>query len=141
MDAIENASNLYIWENVSKYDIRFRRHMAKYPHRKWSDRYTKAYEESMTDPIAVRALMNLVRKQTNYSGQRKPNNNACWRFNKHGKCDLGSSCSMDHKCSFCGKFGHYKLICHKFKQQSNETDQGKKNNEGKSRDRKNLKNA
>lgn len=134
MDAIENAASLYIWDNVSKYDIRFRRHMEKYRHRNWADRYTKAYEESMTDPIAVKVLLNSVKKQSNYSGSRKPAN-ACWRFNKHGKCDLGLSCTMEHKCSFCGKFGHFKKNCHKFKQQQNLGDQSFKRSEQKPKDR------
>lgn len=132
MDDIENAASLYIWENVAKYDLRFRRLMAKYPHRKWSDRYKKAYEDSMTDPLAVRTLMNLLKKQSTFSGSKKPTN-ACWRFNKHGKCDLGASCSMDHKCSFCGKFGHYRQICHKLKNTSNEQGNNKSNSKHKDR--------
>lgn len=119
MDSIETASGLYTWENVAKYDIKFRRHMAKYKHRKWSDCYTKAYEESMMDPLSVRTLLSSVKKQTNFSGGRK-HSNACWRFNKHDKCNLGAACATEHKCSFCGKFGHSKKICHRFKQQQSD---------------------
>lgn len=112
MDSIENAANLYAWENVEKYDRLFRQHMEKFPHRKWSDRYKSAYEEEMKEPLSLKLVLNSVRKQTNSNGNRKINN-ACWRFNKHGKCDLGAACSMEHKCAHCGKFGHAKKDCFK----------------------------
>ena len=39
-------------------------------------------------------------------------NEACKQFNK-GHCNYGTSCIFEHKCSFCGKFGHTVLNCRK----------------------------
>ena len=39
-------------------------------------------------------------------------NDACRRFNR-GKCNLGTNCRYDHKCSYCNKFGHGSLHCRK----------------------------
>ena len=39
-------------------------------------------------------------------------NEPCHKFNK-GKCKFGNSCHYEHHCSYCYKFGHNVLSCHK----------------------------
>ena len=38
--------------------------------------------------------------------------NLVGKFNK-GKCKFGMSCRYDHHCSYCLKFGHNVINCHK----------------------------
>lgn len=125
MDSIENAANLYVWENVARYDDLFRRQMAKFPHREWSKKYKDMYEAEMKEQLAVRAVLNSVKKQSANTG-KKPLTGVCWRFNKHGKCDLGAACTLDHKCDVCGKFGHSRVNC--FKNNQNQSNNNNNNN-------------
>ena len=46
----------------------------------------------------------------NDNGQKV--HDACKRFNR-GKCNFGVNCRYEHKCSYCGKFGHTVLTCRK----------------------------
>ena len=38
----------------------------------------------------------------------------CKRFNK-GKCSYGPDCAYEHRCSFCFKYGHGVINCHKLR--------------------------
>lgn len=116
--AIEEASSLYIWDNMDHYDRAFRLQMAKFPHRKWSDWYHKSYEKHMRDPIAVRNLLAQAKRvhPAGNKSSRKP----CWRFNKHGKCYLGDKCDQEHKCNRCGMYNHRGINCQKGKKDRNE---------------------
>lgn len=114
--AIEEASNIYVWENVDKYDRLYRLHMGKFPHREWNKRYQKAYESSMKEHIAVRNLITQAKRV--HPGGNKSNKKPCWRFNKHGKCFLGDKCDQEHKCNRCGLYNHGGVNCIKGKKGS-----------------------
>ena len=45
-------------------------------------------------------------------GQRPRIQKACKRYNR-GRCKFGQGCRYEHKCSYCGKFGHTILTCRK----------------------------
>ena len=46
------------------------------------------------------------------SGSNKVRRKLCFDFNC-GNCMYGKKCKFDHRCSFCNKFGHGAVVCHK----------------------------
>ena len=51
--------------------------------------------------------------QNGSSGPKKGGNKKqpCWKFNKNLPCS--PKCDFDHKCSYCGVFGHSVINCEK----------------------------
>ena len=68
------------------------------------------------------------------SYQYTPKNNGhsktsdyCKGFNR-GKCNLGSKCMSEHRCSYCNKFGHGVIVCRKLifeREKSGKKDNGR----------------
>ena len=115
---IHTASLSFVWDNVYKYDIDFRLHMARFPRRNWSIILQQAWSVCLKDRLV---------KFSNTDGNRSANGssqhhkvvddgwgNLCKRFNK-GKCSFGAGCRFEHRCKYCKKFGHGMHICRKLK--------------------------
>ena len=45
------------------------------------------------------------------NGSKSWKNHCCWKFNK-GKCN-SPDCEFDHRCTYCGKWGHGFHVCRK----------------------------
>lgn len=104
---IRNASETYIWSNVYDYDKIHRRHMGRNPGRTWA----KKHKDVWTDKVKIYrpAALSGASDVLTPGKKRKP----CRFFNKNGKCMKGANCEFDHKCAFCGLFGHGKYNCRK----------------------------
>ena len=102
---INSAASSFIWGNVAEYDFTFRQLMAAYPARSWAKTYVQGWNIIMRDHI--------VRDQVSTPGCNFNKDNICWPFNK-GKC-TDPSCMKDHKCGYCGRFGHGIFNCRKKK--------------------------
>ena len=46
------------------------------------------------------------------NSNRGKNNEPCRRFNR-GRCNFGTGCRYEHRCSYCFKFGHGSVNCRK----------------------------
>lgn len=112
---IRRASETYIWQNVYSYDKVHRTHMQRNPGRTWSKKHKDAWSDHVK--IYRKAALNTTTEGSASNKKRKP----CRYFNKNGKCIKGSSCEFDHKCAFCGLFGHGKHNCRKFLASKKET--------------------
>lgn len=111
---IQAASNVYIWENVASYDRVFRRLMHDNPGRNWGLIFQQAWTLELRTPLPFLLSGNQNKRggNNNNSSQRGLKE-ACRKFNNTGKCSFGQSCRYDHRCTFCGKFGHGEIKCHK----------------------------
>lgn len=105
---IRNASETYVWSNVYDYDKIHRRHMERNLGCTWA----KKHKDIWTDKVKIYrpAALASAPEVLTPGKRRKP----CRFFNKNGKCIKGSNCEFDHKCAFCGLFGHGKHNCRKF---------------------------
>lgn len=104
---IRRASDTYVWANVYNYDKIHRTHMQRNPGRTWSKKHKDAWSDHVK--IYKASALGASPEVTNPGRKRKP----CRYFNKNGKCNKGSACEFDHKCSFCGLFGHGRHNCRK----------------------------
>ena len=118
---INSAAASYHWENVAEYDYTFCQLMSTYPARSWAKTYLQAWNLCMRDPIS-RNVSNTQRNSVN-------RDNNCWLFNK-GKCNDKNCTRGDHRCSYCGKWGHGMHVCQKHKKAGKSDGQGGQN-EGK----------
>ena len=131
---IHSIAQNYVWENVYAYDKAFRMHISRHPDRSWAVILQQAWSMNLRDRIGQGN--NTPNHRTN--GQNSNNSTPqgaklfdhCKRFNR-GKCNLGSSCMYEHRCSYCDKFGHRVVVCRKliFDKEKNNT--YRKNNEDK----------
>lgn len=134
---IQNAARHYIWANVAKYDILFRRRMARHHNKKtqksWAKKYCKAWDFELQEKLGK--TYNLYPSSTPQSNTAQgPSTVAtgttdnftprkreiCLVFNKTGKCKFGSKCHRDNRCLNCGKLGHGMVNCRKLKKDSND---------------------
>ena len=106
---INSAATSYHWSNVSEYDYTFRQLMGAYPDRSWAKTYLQGWNLSMQDPLNQT-------NESNSSKQQQEKDNTCWLFKK-GKCH-DPNCPRDHRCSYCGKWGHGLFNCRKLKKAS-----------------------
>ena len=104
---INSAAATYQWGNVAEYDYTFRQLMATYLTRSWAKTYLQGWNLIMCDLILKDSQFNA----SNNKGFNK--DNICWLFNK-GKCS-DSNCPKEHRCSYCGKWGHSVQVCRKRK--------------------------
>ena len=108
---IYTAVQSYVWENVYMYDREFRMHLSNYPQRSWAVILQQAWSMYLKDKIKSNNDEHHGR-----FGQQNPHNkyrkDECKRFNK-GLCTAGRGCKYDHRCTYCGKFGHGAHICRK----------------------------
>ena len=51
-------------------------------------------------------------ENVNNNSNRAKISEPCRRFNR-GKCNFGTNCKYEHKCSYCFKYGHGSVNCHK----------------------------
>lgn len=110
---IQAAANVYIWENVATYDRVFRRLMHDFPQRNWGLIYQQAWTLELK--VQIGQVMGPTRRNSNHylwASNRTPKE-TCRRFNNTGKCSYGQACKFDHRCNYCGKFGHGESKCHK----------------------------
>ena len=74
---------------------------------------------AMTEPLVKQGSFsnNGHNNNNNNNGKKRDNwkENCCWRFNK-GQCSYGKSCRFDHRCTYCGVFGHPMVNCNKKQQ-------------------------
>lgn len=116
---IQEAANTHTWESVYIYDRIFRRLMEKIPTRRWSTPYNKYYNKVLK-PKTMGQSFSGNKKASDGSRVKKE---ICWKFNK-GKCNRGDSCFRDHRCAFCGKYGHGEHVC-RHKRDKKEKEQNK----------------
>ena len=146
---INTAASNYVWENVAYYDFTFRQMMSQNPYRSWSKTYNQLWNLAICTPIQkstgngqTSSHNNLWQnrnsheqcpKNGNGNGLGKKINRPCWRFNKNIQCSA-DTCDYEHKCSYCGKFGHSVLNCHKLfsKKNDNGNKRGGKTGQGNS---------
>lgn len=103
---IQEATTTYTWDSIYAYDKIFRMYMEKKPLHDWGTPYTKYWNK-----VLRRKDHDATGPRTaGYRGQRQ-NRKVCWKYNKFGKCDRGRECEFEHKCAFCGRFGHHKGVC------------------------------
>lgn len=105
---IRRAADTYVWTNVYNYDKIHRTHMQRNPGQTWSKKHKDAWSDHVK--IYKNAALMTGQELVNPGRKRKP----CRFFNKNGKCNKGSNCEFDHKCAFCGMYGHGKHNCRKF---------------------------
>ena len=106
---IHTAALTFVWDNVYMYDKEFRLHMLKFPHRSWAMILQQAWTLRLKDRLSIG--FNHSNNASGVHGQGKISE-PCRRFNR-GKCNFGTSCKYDHKCSYCFKFGHGAVNCRK----------------------------
>ena len=105
--------------------------MSKHPECNWAIILQQAWSMKLKDRIVHQEgfqQFSLVANSNN--GRATPPsakfNEACRRYNK-GKCKYGPSCHYEHKCSYCGKFGHPILKCHKLAADKEHTQNSREN--------------
>ena len=127
---IHTIVSQYIWENVYDYDKDFRLHMARYPDRNWSIILQQAWSMRLKDRLRSSEFMGSRTPSQDYhkSGHNnKHNNEACRKYNR-SKCNFGSACKFEHKCSYCFKMGHPILKCRKLQADRDGNNSKKENN-------------
>ena len=113
---IHSISLSYVWENVYAYDKEFRLHISRHPERSWAVILQQAWSMKLRDRIN-RSDMNVggggaSSHMPEHTGQNRKSGDYCKQFNK-GKCNLGSGCRYEHRCSYCYKFAHGVVVCRK----------------------------
>ena len=105
---INTAAANYSWDNMAYYDFTFHQMMGQNPLRSWAKTYNQLWTLSMCNPIQrFQGPSSHKKKQ----GQGRKSNRPCWKFNRNQPCS--PSCDFDHKCSYCGGFGHSVIDCDK----------------------------
>ena len=107
---IHTISSTYVWDNVYQYDKEFRMHMARNPERSWAIILQQAWSLRLKDKLHITG----ENRSTPGGSPHDRSNEPCRKYNR-GKCQFGSGCQYDHKCSYCFKFGHTILTCRKLK--------------------------
>ena len=111
---IHTASLIYVWSNVYAYDQDFRLHMSKHPGRSWSILLQQSWSMRLQEKLQFNSFhRQLQGKPHKHNGKNSPPEvDYCRKYNK-GRCNFGAGCRFKHKCSYCFKFGHNILVCHK----------------------------
>ena len=104
---IHTISTVYQWDNVYLYDKDFRIHMGRNPECNQSTILQQSWSLRLRDRLQGGSSGSVV------GGSPKEKfGEPCRRYNQ-GKCNFGSACKYDHKCSYCLKLGHTILTCRK----------------------------
>ena len=126
---IHTISLSYVWDNVYSYDREFRLHMARNPQHSWTIILQQAWSLRLRDRLPVGSIPNYG---TNNPGGRPGNKigEPCRHFNR-GRCNYGTNCKYEHRCSYCFKYGHGAVNCRKASTDRDRGDRGpSKNNFG-----------
>ena len=108
---IHTISLTFVWDNVYKYDKDFRLHLSRFPKCNWGIILNQSYVMRLKDKKTDSNKNNFGFAGSN-NNQRWGYKDACKRYNQ-GKCTFGVACRFEHKCYFCGKFGHTIKNCRK----------------------------
>ena len=108
-NVIHTIAMAYTWENVYTYDKEFCMHMARYPQRSWAMILQQPWSLKLRDRTTGGNNWGNVSSNANSLGRAKINE-PCRRFNR-GKCNFGTNCKYDHKCSYCFKFRYGAVYC------------------------------
>ena len=106
---IHSAAMTFVWSNVYAYDKDFRIHLSQFPDRSWGIILQQAWNMRLREKLTVPTALD-----RNSQGGDRRKRESCWRFNQ-GNCTYGQNCRFEHKCAFCGKFGHGSARCRKAK--------------------------
>ena len=110
---INLAASSYSWENVAFYDHTFRKLMSEKPLRSWSKTYLQGWNLAMTDPISKHSKNETQSSSSGSNGKVKSwKDRCCWKYNKN-RCNKGSGCEWDHRCTYCGGWNHSFTACRK----------------------------
>ena len=109
-NVIHTIALAYSWENVYTHDKEFWLHMARFPQRSWAMILQQAWSLRLHDRISAGNWSGPSGASNHNNNNRTKINEPCHRFNR-GKCNFGSSCKYEHKCTYYFKFGHSVLNC------------------------------
>ena len=120
---IQTTSYNYSWENVYLYDREFRRHMKRHLERSWGVILQQAWTMFLKNHLSTTPTHNRYGgngTQGNQGAEHKSgvSKRLCFTFNR-GECTYGTKCKFDHRCGFCGKYGHGNYNCRKAQSSSN----------------------
>ena len=116
IDVINQAAAKFNWYSVARYDYVFRHLMAKKPYRSWAKTYTQGWTLILTGDGGHNSSKQLGfqgRLDSLKKGDRDWRDNCCWKFNKTESCPYGKNCRFDHRCTYCGSYGHGSSNCHR----------------------------
>ena len=111
---IHTIAMAYVWDNVYTYDKEFCMLMGRNLHRSWAIILQQAWSLRLHDRLFTGHSQNHSTGTPGGMGGSNRNkiNEPCRCFNR-GKCNFGTGCKFDHRCSYCLKFGHGVLHCRK----------------------------
>ena len=122
-DIINQATTQFSWDRVARYDYVFCQLMAKKPYRSWAKTYTQGWtlilsagEGSSNNKVSNRT--GRISPNDNKKKARDWRDNCCWKFNRLDQCRYGKNCRYDHRCMYCGAYGHPSCTCTKKRKSS-----------------------
>ena len=123
---INSAAAFYVWENVAEYDFVFCHLMAQNPERSWAKTYAQMWNIALREPIQkgkYSSGSNFGSSSQSGGTSRTGNwrDRCCWKYNKNRCNDV--SCHYDHRCTYCGGWGHGAFECRKKKRDNNGREQ------------------
>ena len=117
MYVINQAAAAYQWENVAYYDFTFRQMMAQKPLRSWAKIYNQGWNLAMTDPLGrpsnSKTQVGGGGGSSSGGTGRSWKDNCCWKFNRNKCKKSNTDCDWDHRCTYCGGWGHGYFNCRK----------------------------
>ena len=117
-ETISSASETYIWENVYTYNQTLRQLITAYPYCSWAVLYNHGWNLLLRDKNPRKSNGNNNNgKEKNGKGKNK----VCLKFNR-SRCTYGTSYKFEHKCSYCGRYGHLMSGYKKKEQQGKDND-------------------
>ena len=109
---IHNASQTFVWDNVYSYD----KDIAVFPSCSWGIILQQAWIFRLKEKLRGEHghSQGHVASSEGNKYETVNRDRLCHRFNK-GKSTYGANCKFDHRCKYCGKWGHGVTICRKLK--------------------------
>ena len=86
--------------------------MARHPARNWSIILQQAWSMRLRDRIKTSEFFSGTQCFIKGSSKHNHGGEVCHKFNR-GKCNFGTACKYEHKCTYCFKFGHGLINCRK----------------------------
>ena len=114
---IHTTAATYIWDNVYTYDKDFRLHLSRFPNRNWGIILQQAWNFHLKEKLRFNRNTGATHQKgrNNSTSGDKNTNDICKQFNRTGRCSFGKGCKYEHRCYFCGKFGHPIIHWRQFK--------------------------